>query len=157
MLEQSLREALAGLEELQQLLRQEYDALRKRDVAALEHIVGEKRGKIERLNHLDDLRAEALRERGLSADRHGLQTLIDATPSDAAREVLQQLLGELERAAEQVLNQNDINGAVITASHDHVSKLLTLLSGRDPQQADFLYDQESRKVFSSSGQPIAKV
>lgn len=157
MLEPGLREALASLAELQQLLQQEYAALRSRDVATLERLVGEKQAKIEHLGDLDRLRAGLLRKHGFSADRHGLQALIDATPSDAAREVLQQLLGELERAAEQVLNQNDINGAVITASHDHVSKLLTLLSGRDPQQADFLYDQESRKVFSSSGQPIAKV
>ena len=157
MLEQGLRGALAGLAELQQLLQQEYAALRTHDLVALERLVGEKQEKIEQLAQMDAARAALLRKQGFSADRRGLQALIDAAPSDAARVTLQQLLSELEQAAEQVLNQNEINGAVITASHDHVSKLLTLLSGRDPQQTDFLYDQDSRKVFSSSGQPIAKV
>lgn len=157
MLEQGLREALAGLGELRQLLQQEYAALRSRDLAALERIVGEKQAQVERLNQIDVLRAEVLRAQGFSADRRGLQAYVDAAPSDAARAALQQLLGELERTAAQVSDQNEINGAVVTASHDHISKLLTLLSGRDPQQTDFLYDQDSRKVFSSSGQPLAKV
>ncbi|MCB1921891.1 MAG: flagellar export chaperone FlgN, partial [Candidatus Competibacteraceae bacterium] len=72
MLEKLLREELAAIEGLQQLLQQEYDALRTRDVTALEHIAGEKQISVDRLHSLDIARMAYLREQGFTADRQGL-------------------------------------------------------------------------------------
>lgn len=156
MLEKWLREELAGIEELRRLLQQEYDALRTRDVAALERLAGEKQASADHLRGLDRARAADLREQGFAADRPGLQACLNAAPTREERAILQKLLAELEHAAEQARDQNEINGAVIAASRGHVEQALAIISGREP--LEFLYGHDSRKVFNSgnSGPPIAK-
>jgi flagella basal body P-ring formation protein FlgA len=56
---------------------------------------------------------------------------------------------------EQARDQNEVNGAIFAASRSHVEQALAIISGCDP--LELLYDHDSRKVFSHSGQPIAKV
>lgn len=155
MLEKLLREELAAIEELRQWLQQEYDALRTRDAAALERIAGEKQISADRLRDLDAARTTYLREQGFTADRQGLQTCLKAAPTREQRGILHKLASEFERAIEQARDQNEVNGAIIAASRSHVEQALAIISGRDP--LEFLYDHDSRKVFSNSGQPIAKV
>ena len=155
MLEKLLCEELAAIEGLQQLLQQEYDALRTRDVTALEHIAGQKQISVDRLHSLDIARMAYLREQGFTADRQGLQTCLEAAPTRKQHGILHKLASEFERAVEQARDQNEVNGAIIAASRSHVEQALAIVSGRDP--LEFLYDHDSRKVFSSSGQPIAKV
>lgn len=154
MLERLLREELAAIETLQQLLQQEYDALRTRDIPALQRIAGEKQVSIDQLRDLDTVRATYLREQGFAADRQGLQACLNAAPTREQRGILSKLASAFEHAIEQAHDQNEVNGAVITASRGHVEQALAIISGRDP--LEFLYDHDSRKVFSSSGQPIAK-
>ena len=72
----------------------------------------------------------------------------------AERQEIDALWTALEDAARQVRAQNEINGAVIAASRNHVERTLAILRGRD--SLDFLYDQDSRKVFGGRNQPIAK-
>ena len=154
MLEQRLREELAGLEALRQLLQQEYDALRARDVAALERLASEKQASADQLRRLGAARADFLCAQGFSTDRQGLQACVNAAPTREARVILQKLLAEFEQAAEQALAQNEVNGAVIAASRGHVEQLLAIISDREP--LEFLYGHDSRKVFHGGGQPIAK-
>lgn len=156
MLEKLLREELAGIEELRRLLQQEYDVLRTRDLAALERLAGEKQASADRLRGLDSARTAYLREQGFTTDRQGLQTCLNAAPTREERAILQKLLIEFERAAEQARDQNEINGAIIAASRGHVEQMLAIISGREP--LEFLYGHDSRKVFSSGGggPPIAK-
>lgn len=157
MLEQLLRAELMGIEELRQWLQQEYDALRTRDVAALERLAGEKQASADHLRSLNHARADYLREQGFTADRQGLQACLNTAPTREERAILQKLLVEFERAAEQAHDQNEINGAVIAASRSHVEQALTIISGREP--LEFLYGHDSRKVFNSGsgGPPIAKI
>ncbi|HCB12616.1 MAG TPA: hypothetical protein DEP36_03460 [Gammaproteobacteria bacterium] len=155
MLEKLLREELAAIETLQQLLQQEYDALCTRDASALERIAGEKQVSVDQLRNLDTVRATYLREQGFAADRQGLHACLNTAPTREQRGVLSKLVSEFEHAIEQVHDQNEVNGAVITASRGYVEQALAIISGRNP--LEFLYDHDSRKVFSNnSGQPIAK-
>lgn len=153
MLELLLREELATIEALRELLLREYDALRTRDVATLERLAGEKQACADRLRDLEIRRLEVLRERGPSADPPGWKALL-ATAAPAERAMLADLVAGLEHAAAQARDQNNLNGAVIAASRNHVEQALAILSGRD--SLDFLYDQDTRKVFRGGGAPIAK-
>ena len=155
MLEKLLREELAAIEELQQLLQQEYDALRTRDASTLEHIAGAKQISADRLRNLDIARTTHLHDQGFAADWQGLQACLQTAPTREQRGILNKLVSEFERAVELARDQNEVNGAIITASRSHVEQALAIISGRDP--LEFLYDHDSRKVFSSSGQRIAKV
>lgn len=155
MLEKLLREELASIDALRQLLQQEYDALRTRDVATLERLAGEKQASADHLRGLDRAQTTYLREQGFVADRPGLQACLNAAPTREERAILQKLLAELERAAEQARDQNEVNGAVIAASRGHVEQALTIIRGREP--LEFLYGHDSRKVFNSGGgHPIGK-
>ncbi|HPF60303.1 MAG TPA: flagellar protein FlgN [Candidatus Competibacteraceae bacterium] len=155
MLEKLLREELAAIGILQQLLQQEYDALRTRDVSVLESVAGEKQIIVNQLHDLDTVRVTYLCEQGFAADRQGLHACLNTVPTREQRGILSKLVSEFEHAIEQVHVQNEVNGAVITASRGYVEQALAIISGRDP--LEFLYDHDSRKVFShNNGQPIAK-
>lgn len=148
-----LREESATIEQLRRLLQREYDALKSRDLAGLEQAVAEKQACVERARALITSRLDHLRERGIAADARGLAAYVEALPAPE-RDEANKLWAELEQAAEQVRAQNEVNGAVIAASRNHVDRTLAILRGRD--SLDFLYDQDTRKVFGGGTQPIAK-
>ncbi|MDQ5908332.1 MAG: flagellar biosynthesis protein FlgN [Pseudomonadota bacterium] len=157
MLDKLLREELAGIEALQTLLQQEYHALRSRDVASLERLAREKQASADQLRGLDSARTAYVQQQGFAADRHGLQACVNAAPTCQEQAILQKLLAELESAAEQARNQNEINGAVIAASRGHIEQMLAIVSGRD--SLEFLYGHDSRKVYnagSGGGHTIGK-
>lgn len=154
MLATLLREEKVAVDALTQQLRCEYEVLKIRDAPKLEQIIQEKLACADSLRKLIAARLDFLRDQGFAMDRQGLLACIAAEPPDA-RSVLSTLAMELENAAEQARTQNEINGAVIAASRSYVERALTILSGRDP--LDCLYDQGTRKVFSSGHSPIAKV
>ncbi len=149
MLDKLLREELAGIEALQTVLQQEYDALRTRDVASLERLAREKQASADQLRSLDSARTAYLQQQGFANDRAGLQACVNAAPTGEERAVLQKLLAELESAAEQAHNQNEINGAVIAAGRGHIEQMLAIISGRDP--LEFLYGHDSRKKVYNAG------
>ena len=148
-----LREELAAVEWLQQLLQREYDVLKTRDPASLEQVVNEKQACTDRLRKLMADRVDYLQAQGIAADAQGLAAYVDTLPV-AERIGVDQLWTALEKVAEQVRAQNEVNGAVIAASRNHVDRTLAILRGRD--SLDFLYDQDTRKVFGGGGQPIAR-
>lgn len=153
MLAMRVRDELNALEGLGEALRQEYDALKSRDLAGLERAVAEKQSCAERLRGLIAARLDDLKQRGIAADAGDLAALVETLPA-AERQEIDALWTALEDAARQVRAQNEINGAVIAASRNHVERTLAILRGRD--SLDFLYDQDSRKVFGGRNQPIAK-
>lgn len=153
MLETLLREELATVEALRELLRREYNALRTRDAPTLERLASEKLARADDLRALENRRLEALRDHGLANEPPGWKTVL-AAAAPAERAMLTDLVAALECVATQARDQNDLNGAVIAASRNHVERALDILSGRDP--LDFLYDRDTHKVFSGESAPIAK-
>jgi len=149
-----LQEELTTVELLLRLLQQEYAVLKARDLPALEQVVTEKQRCIEQLRELIARRLDDLQRHGLTADLQGITTWLNQLPA-VERVAATRLWAELEQAVPRLHEQNDINGAVIAAGRSHVDRSLAILSGRD--SLDFLYDQGTRKVFSSGHRgPIAK-
>ncbi len=148
-----LREELTAVEALRRLLQREYDALKSRDLAGLEQAVAEKQQCADHLRERMAGRLDYLRQRGNSADAPGLAAHVEALPAPERRET-GELWAALEQAAEQARAQNEVNGAVIAASRNHVERTLAILRGRD--SLDFLYDQDTRKVFGGGNRPIAR-
>ena len=95
MLEKLLREELAAIEELQQWLQQEYDALRTRDASALERTAGAKQISADRLRNLDTARTAYLRDQGFATDWQGLQAYLQAAPTREQRGILHNLASAL--------------------------------------------------------------
>lgn len=153
MLARLLQEELAAVEALGQLLQREYEALKSRDLPSLEQIIHAKQTCSEQVQNLVAKRLHYLQEQGFSTNAPGLAAGVSgltlAEQADVSR-----LGAELERVAAQVRHQNEINGAVIAASRNHVERALAILRGRDP--LDFLYNQETHKIPGSGNRPIAK-
>ena len=147
-----MREELTEVERLQQWLQREYDALKARDLAGLEQVIAEKQQCVDRLRASTDARLDYLKAQGI-ADARQWVSHVGRLPVAQRREI-DTLWDALEQTAQQVRAQNDVNGAVIAASRNHVERTLAILHGRD--SLDFLYDQDSRKVFGGRNQPIAK-
>ncbi|MBL8260672.1 MAG: flagellar protein FlgN [Candidatus Competibacteraceae bacterium] len=148
-----MRDELGALEGLREGLRREYDALKARDLGGLERAVADKQRCAERLRDLIAARSDALKQPGSEADAGDWAAYVEALPASERQEI-DALWTALEQAAQQVRAQNEINGAVIAASRNHVERTLAILQGRD--SLDFLYDQGSRKVFGGRNQTIAK-
>lgn len=153
MLARLLQEERTAVELLAQQLRREYAVLKTRDAPGLEQVVHDKRLCADHLHQLMSRRLDYLRVQGFTADKAGLAACIAAAlPAD--RSELAALAADLESAAEQAHNQNEINGAVIAASRSYVERALTILTGRDP--SDCLYDHGSRRNFGASNSLISK-
>ena len=148
-----LREELTAVESLLQQLRREYAALKSRDLAGLEQVVQEKQLCTDRVRERIASRLDYLRERGIATDARSLAAHVDTLPTPERLDVntLWEALGQL---AGQLRGQNEVNGAVIAASRNYVERALALLRGRD--SLDFLYDQDTRKVFGGGNRSIAK-
>lgn len=148
-----LRDELQAVERLNRLLTAEYDALKSRDLTGLEQVVAEKQGCLDHLRGLITHRLNDLKTLGVSADAQGLAAYLETLPAPE-RAKAGEIWAALTQATEQVHRQNEVNGTVIAASRSHIERTLAILRGRD--SLDFLYDQDTRKVFGGSGQPIAK-
>ncbi|MBL8251746.1 MAG: flagellar protein FlgN [Candidatus Competibacter sp.] len=148
-----MRDELGALEGLRDALRQEYDVLRSRDLPGLERAVAEKQRCAERLRELIAARLDEMKQRGIAAEAGALAAYVESLPA-AERQEIDALWAALEQSAQQLRAQNEINGAVIAASRNHAERTLAILRGRD--SLDFLYDQDSRKVFGGRNRPIAK-
>lgn len=148
-----MREELAAVEQLRRLLQREYEALKSRDLAGLEQIVTEKQVCVDSLRKLIADRLDYLRERGIVAEARELAAHVETLPAPERLET-NKLWVELEQATKQVRAQNEVNGSVIAASRNHIDRMLAILRGRD--SLDFLYDQDTRKVFGGSNPPIAR-
>jgi flagella synthesis protein FlgN len=155
MLTLRLQEELATVNALLRLLQREYEVLKARDLPGLQQLTLEKQACADRLQDQIASRLDELRKQGFAADAQGMAAWMQGLPA-AERAVASKLWAELEPAAERLHTQNQVNGAVIAASRNHVEQSLAILRGRD--SLDVLYDQGSRKVFSGGrrGGTIAK-
>lgn len=155
MLTLQLQEELSTIGALLRLLQREYAVLKARDLPGLQQLIIEKQACADRLQNQIAGRLDELRTQGFAADAQGMAAWMQGLPP-AERAAALKLWAELESAAEQLHTQNQVNGAVIAASRNHIDQSLAILRGRD--SLDVLYDQGSRKVFSSGrhGGTLAK-
>lgn len=138
--------------QLLELLRQEYAVLKTRNVADLEKLTGEKQTCMERLQQLTERMTSHLRQRGFGTDAAGMEAYI-ASQEPPARQRLQTSWETLRDMATQARRQNEVNGAIITASRSHVEQALALLRGPDPQ--NYVYDQGAQTSFRSKSHSLA--
>ena len=153
MLTRLMRDEIATLSELNEFLRQEYVALRTRDLPKLQQLSTDKKVCTERLQTLFDEQTDYLRRQAGSTGVSALRSCIaSALPSE--RTQLEALWADLEENLVQVQRQNGINGAIIAAGRSHVERALTILRGRDPREC--LYSQSAQMTFSGSQRPLAR-
>jgi flagella synthesis protein FlgN len=125
---QLIEDDIAPAEQLQALLREEYTALRGRDMQLLENILAHKQSLIVQLGQHGRRRSELLASLGLTPDAEGLALL-------AEQSVLGKVLIERGEHLAAILAQcqaiNEQNGRAIALQQFATANQLKILSGGD--------------------------
>ena len=117
------------LGELEQLLRSEAEVLRGDDAEAIERIGSSRHQCVDALTALEAERSDACRLIGGSGGRGDFERLL--AWCDPSRRLYVRWQGNLA-VARRCKEQNDRNGAVVTARLNRVRQLLTQLRGAPP-------------------------
>jgi flagellar biosynthesis/type III secretory pathway chaperone len=124
-----LADEVALLVSLEQQLLREHELLTANDIDGLEKASGARQQTVARLLRLDDERRGLCRIRKLAPDNAGLAALLawcDPTGSLAAAQALS------ATHAQRCREQNERNGALVTARLNRVNGMLDMIEGSNP-------------------------
>lgn len=136
-----------------ELLEQEELLLARRESDTLLTLVAEKDRQLAELDRLASERAALLQQAGYSPDRDGFLALLDADQSGQLRQLWQSLEELLKRCS----YQNQVNGKILEIGRIQARQLLSLLLGRDSNDANELYDQNGNASTSYGQNPSFRV
>jgi flagellar biosynthesis/type III secretory pathway chaperone len=112
-------------------LREEHQALMRRDMTALDHAVNKKSQQVAELEILGRERDAALNATGHTAGREGIESWLSHQPNGAAKKLWQELQNLLLRCQ----RQNLINGGIVETSRRYTQRALSLLQGQSAEPA----------------------
>ena len=153
MLAELLQDHIEATSQLLELLLREYAALKARNLAELGRLMRSKQTSLDRLQELTERLAGYLGQRGFNIDAGGIQACI-AGYEPRARLHLEAIWTAWRDIAAQARQQNEINGAIISASRNSTEQALAILKGRDPRSC--LYDHDAHPTFSSGSHSLAR-
>ncbi|MDX1655068.1 MAG: flagellar protein FlgN [Candidatus Competibacteraceae bacterium] len=141
-----LQEEAQATQRLLEVLTREFQALKSGRPEALESVTGEKQACIEALQTQALRRVQHLSQQGLPKDSAGLEAYIRQLQGEQHRD-LQQHWARLLESTQAARRQNEINGAIITASRQHTERALMALRG--PRGNTCTYGQDARARFAA--------
>jgi len=133
-LQKLLERDLENAQQLDKLLTEERGLLERRDVTALDGLLGRKADLLARMEKNDGLRRQYLLEQGFTPDRKGLRACCEqldtgrspeTTPSRATTEVCDALFTALARCRETTA----VNANIVHRSRNNNNRLLNLIRG----------------------------
>ncbi|PTU73245.1 flagella synthesis protein FlgN [Pseudomonas mangrovi] len=136
--------------QLLELLDAEFDALRERDIAKLQEILGEKQPSLTLLAQHASERSLLLSRLGLPANREGLNALAGNSESGAS---LLEKADQLGQILEQLQGKNQRNGRVIRANQAGLAGALGILRGTDVPD---LYDSKGSTARIAQQKPLSQ-
>lgn len=132
------------LDQLQQLLLEERNALQNNDLSSSTERLALKAQLLSRLEQSIEQRNQALLGAGYPADEAGTQAFFASLPKNLNLQC-QQAWQELQKKLEECKNANLVNGKIVHRSRQQVDTLLSLLRGH----------QGNEKIYTGSGQAQA--
>jgi len=112
-------------------LREEHQALMRRDMTALDNAVNKKSQQVAELEVLGRDRDAALKAAGHAAGREGIESWLSRQPNGAVKKLWQELQNLLLRCQ----RQNQINGGIVETSRRYIQRALSLLQGQSAEPA----------------------
>lgn len=134
-LQQHIRQDLSACRNLLQLLEQEREALKNRDVDKLEDIIQNKSANLIHLEQSAKLRSAWVAKQQKPSEKADVvwQTLVRATKPDMLRE-----WEEFRTLLRECQEQNEINGKLLARNQQVFARLLAIVRGKD--STDPLYN-----------------
>lgn len=130
----------SDIEQLQQLLEREREALAQRDHSALPELIETKSQRLSALGKHALQRQNWLRSAGLSCDHEGWLHWLDQNPALRSQRDDWDALAERFRHCRE---QNEINGKIIARAQHTLERLLDVMRGQ-PEGAPELYNAKGR-------------
>jgi flagellar biosynthesis protein FlgN len=146
-----LADEILLLEVLEQQLKHEYELLAANDVEGLDKASGARQQTVAQLLRLDDERRSLCRVLNRAPDRDGLAALLawcDPQGSLAAPQA------ECATRAQRCRDQNDRNGALVSARLTRVSGMLGMINGSDAKSNTY---QPHSAARSTGSQPVSRM
>lgn len=141
-LQKLLEQDLDGARQLNTLLQDERRLLERRDVKALDQLLGQKAGLLARMEKNDQARRQHLQEAGFETDRGGLQACCQyldsqrqapapASSEDEQPASMESLCEALFAALAQCREATAVNANIVHRSRSNNTRLLNLMRGGD--------------------------
>jgi flagellar biosynthesis/type III secretory pathway chaperone len=146
-----LSDETALLIDLEQQLQREHEFLAANDIDGLEQASGLRQQTVARLLRIDEDRRGLCRVRSLSSDSAGLAQLLawcDPTGSLAGAQAL------CATHAQRCRDQNERNGALVTARLNRVSGMLGMMEGSNPAST---YQPRNGAARAAAYQPAGRM
>jgi len=107
------------------LLEEESNSLRSRDVDNIQAVASRKQGLADSINALTAKQKSLLQAAGFSADAAGMALLLKQTTDEADSQVWQDLL----RMTAECKHRNEVNGAYLALLERYVESALDIIAG----------------------------
>jgi flagellar biosynthesis/type III secretory pathway chaperone len=146
-----LADEIQLLEVLEQQLRHEHELLTTNDVEGLDKASGARQQTVAQLLRLDDDRRGLCRVRNLEPDREGLAALLTWCDPEGSLAVAQ---AECATRAQRCREQNDRNGALVSARLTRVSGMLGMIAGGDTKANTY---QPHSAARGNGSQPVSRM
>jgi flagella synthesis protein FlgN len=134
------------------LLKQEKQALERRDYSDYHPIIETKKKHLQELEMADRKRRDLMAEMGFSADSEGLNAFLAHIPvawRGRFEGAWNQLMGNLQTCR----HQNEVNGRILNHAQQAIERLMSYLRGVSPNQA--IYTKTGRKGLLASNRSLA--
>lgn len=151
-LSQMLSRDSERIEELEQILVREREALERRDVEALSTLIDAKNNAMASLGQSALERQGWLEAAGLNADQQGWQQWLAREPETRSQQADWQQLGERFAHCREL---NEINGKIIRRAQQTMEQLLMLMRGQS-NEAPSLYNAQGRPGSGGDSNSLAK-
>lgn len=148
-----LKEITSYLEQLQQALINEHQALTDNNMQAIELVARDKTILMETLEDLDKERRKILSAAGLNLKATGIEDFLQQNNAGQTTELkaIWLKIAELTRQCEK---QNNINGIIIENNKQHTENALSILQGK--QQNTELYSRQGKSIKASGKQTVIR-
>ena len=136
-------EGITILSGLENLLNQELDVLKTREMDAIRNINAEKQTLLRQFDQNNQARAELLIAAGLPVSKDGLSSLLSQSQNQALTRQFNTHWGDLEAILKKTMDANQRNEQIVMRSSQSLDKLLAVLRGQKPSNS--LYTAKGAK------------
>lgn len=146
-------EELREVHQLCQVLEEEQDAVKTKNIDAMNGTLTKKIEYLEKLEALDNQRKNLLQQAGYENNKEGFESLLRTnTPSDTA---LMEKWHELEQEMAKCRQLHQVNTQILDIGQRQVQQVLGILLGKPDSEAD-TYNQSGSKNASLTTHTYAK-
>jgi flagella synthesis protein FlgN len=146
----SVKDDIGHAQRLLELIDEEFEALKNRQLDTLQNVLADKQPLLTLLSQHAAMRHRLLASQNLTADRLGMETY---TRQLGQSEALMPCIDQLSELLERCQSGNLRNGRLIRANHSSSSSLLGILRGGE---ATSLYDSRGSKARIQQQRPLSQ-